>query len=122
VASNQRALADTLADHLRVKFPERPISDNLADWMLDLAETDAYYVGLAKTVLRGVEVEANIRPWTDLKKGLERVLADGTAVDDAVIVVQADGYLDSLDRLATCLIRGQPPRPPLIPLDGDPLR
>jgi hypothetical protein len=72
--------------------------------MLDLAETDAYYVGLARSVLRGVEKAADAAPLTDLKKRFAHVLADRIDRDDALVVVEAQRYLQSLNELAGCLI------------------
>ncbi len=49
-------------------FPERPEDERLADWILNLAEMDGHYVGVAVSLLAGERI--GIGDGSDIEKAL----------------------------------------------------
>lgn len=81
-------------DRLRkTSFPDHPHDLDLAGWVLDLAEADAYVAGLADTVLAGGRPVGPVAGLEDLKSRLTELRAVG---EDEEILAQCVRYFAAL--------------------------
>lgn len=87
-------LLKILSQHEQLRFPEFPNDNGFANWVTDLIEVDAYYVGLAKHCVNGGRIKTiNFKFYDDLKKNL---LKYSNIVEDRDVYVACCRYLDSL--------------------------
>lgn len=93
-------LKDAFENLKKIEFPEFSEDDQLADWMADLAEMDAYVAGIAIAVLGGHNEKQN-----NLKKNLVELrnrLEDITKLpdEDKPIYNACIEYLNAIERVA----------------------
>jgi hypothetical protein len=82
-------------------FPDHPDDPDFDDWLLDFAETDAYYAGLAATALGGGKVDVDKSHIRAAKDGLShiRVITD----EDEEILGAARKYVEALEAVVDAL-------------------
>lgn len=88
-----------------LSFPEFPGDDALSDWLADLIEMDAFYAGLAQSVLSGYAVEYDLH---ELDSFYQR-LAEITNLQnkDKRIYEHCCQYLRALDAVRNALLELQ---------------
>lgn len=87
-----------LKRHEEIPFPMMPDNKNVADWISDLAEIDAYYVGLAYSVLKGKPIpNDNLKPLQNLRQAFVK-LNDLPSIDKKTLR-ECEAYLASLEHL-----------------------
>ena len=52
-----KKLRQLIDHHMQLSFPEHPDSDELSEWILDLSEFDAHYLGIANSFLNHKKLE-----------------------------------------------------------------
>jgi hypothetical protein len=95
-------LRQALDDIRGMAFPKHPQSDALDEWLLELAESDAFIVGNAVSVLSG-ENPAKIKI-IDLNLARAALQEIEVRVEDQDIYSQCLEYLDGLDQIQKSLI------------------
>jgi hypothetical protein len=86
-----------LAEHKKLKLPEFPQDDKFSEWVEELIETDAYYVGLVSTLSEGGKVRLNNIALNQMRNKLT-AFKDS---DEQEIYDDCTNYLNSLDRLVS---------------------
>jgi hypothetical protein len=99
------ALRQVLDRHRIVAFPAHPDSDEFDSWLLSLLDTDAFYVGLASSVVAGRRLSDKLSlgdldgEWAYLRAFEPSSERDGT------VRVEATAYLTSLSQLLAALVQ-----------------
>lgn len=89
-------------DHFRsLPFPDHPDDPDFDDWLLDFAETDGYYAGLATTALGGGRVDVDRSHLRSAKDDLShiRVITE----EDEEILAATRRYVDALEAVVDAL-------------------
>ncbi len=95
----------------KLPFPDHPDSDALAEWIVDLAEADAYFAGVAQSVLGGANPRAFHLAGTDRLRAALKNIRVGSAADQAIFS-QCERYLEALECVREALLAsGSHPRP-----------
>jgi hypothetical protein len=92
-----------LEQHRALSFPAHADSDELDSWLLDLLDTDAYYVGLASSLLAGARPVR--MPSVDELDGEWQFLAafQPSSEHDRGVHQDACAYVTSLGALLTAM-------------------
>lgn len=86
-------------------FPEFPDDDALSDWLADLVEMDAFYAGLAQSVLSGHAVEYDLHELDSFHQRLATIT--GLQDKDKKIYEHCCQYLSALDAVRKALLELQ---------------
>jgi hypothetical protein len=99
-------LQESYARFNGLPFPAHPDSDELDDWMLELAEADGYISGLAETVLSGGQLPARgVANLDDFQSAFTKISVRSDS--DRLIYDQCRDYLKALIDVRDALIVGQ---------------
>ena len=83
-------------------FPAKPGDTQLAEWILDLAELDGHYAGLATTALQGGAI--HLREYHDLQDAVTRLASiHPTDPADQSTIEHCKLYVLALKELAQAL-------------------
>ncbi len=89
-------------DMQSVPFPDAGESDDLADWIADLAELDGHIAGLAATALGGFRVMSVPKnKMAEMKARLQAI--DNIPPEDVIVREQCEAYFAALQRVAEAL-------------------
>ena len=101
-ADHLARMKTAFAEHWELEFPTVPADDALADWIVDLAEVDGHYAGLASSALGGKDVgrKADMSPLKKLEQDFRRLTGK---TSDRGVADECRDYLKSLRRLADLL-------------------
>ncbi len=90
-----------IKEHQKLNFPWSPTSDELADWIHELSEQEAYYLGLIQS---GTLTIKNLDSFHEFKSILDGDFTDLTA-DDYNILSHCKQYALSLENLMMVAVR-----------------
>ena len=80
-------LKQLVDEHNQLPFPEHPSNDELSEWILELCELDAYFLGIANSILNSEKfVSYNLDDFYRMETELKNIFVD---LDDDRIVLDA---------------------------------
>ena len=88
-------LKEVIKKHEKRRFPPFPEDDEFSEWLEELIETDAYYMGLALTKESGGKVVVNEKHLRKLKSELIKF----SHVEDKLIYIMSAEYIHPLEKL-----------------------
>lgn len=93
--------------HRQLPFPVFPQDDNFADWVAELAEIDAYYMGIILSIAKKTESRKEIS-----LKHLDKLIKDLPTyrdfAEDHRVYQECVSYLDSLQTIVNKLLKYHP--------------
>lgn len=86
---------------VKMAFPQFPESDELSDWVTQLAEIDSYYAGIASSFIsHGEYYKVELHNVVELIESLEKIKVDK---EDQLIYSECKRYIEVLNDLVVLL-------------------
>jgi hypothetical protein len=88
-------LRQLIDHHIQLSFPAHPYNDKLAEWILDLSEFDAYYLGIANFFLNKKKLQQlDFSDFDEMNIRLRAIVLDSDK--DKSIFDSCVKYMDSI--------------------------
>lgn len=87
-----------LDNHVSLPFPSHPDNDELSNWIIDLAELDGFYIGIALSALNAKKIKCvDLSDIEKVKNNLQNIFV--TTENDKKIAQACKVYVASIEKI-----------------------